>query len=210
VADWVTISSLATAGGTLALAGATYAATRSSNRSARIAEQALQEQRRPLLVNARLDDPRQKAMFSDRHWVHTNGSQAVVEEDGGTLYLAIPLRNVGAGIAVVQGWYLWPELARSDIGHREPEEFRRQIRDIYVAPGDVALWQAALREVDADLERQFATLRAQREVFTIDLLYSDQVGGQRSISRFTISPVGDDAWLANVGLHWNLDAPSPR
>ena len=47
-------------------------------------------------------------------------------------------------------------------------------------------------------------------MFTIDLLYSDQVGGQRSISRFTISPVGDDAGLANVGLHGNLDAPSPR
>ena len=137
MADWVTISALATAGGTLALAGATYAATRSSNRSARIAELALQEQRRPLLVSARLDDPQQKIMFSDRHWVHTSGSQAVVEE-------------------------------------------------------------------------QEQTLRAQREVFTIDLLYSDQVGGQRSISRFTISPVGDDAWLANVGLHWNLDAPSPR
>lgn len=210
MADWVTISSLATAGGTLALAGATYAATRSSNRSARIAEQALQEQRRPLLVNARLDDPEQKIMFSDRHWVHTNGSQAVVEEDAGTLYLAIPVRNVGAGIAVVQGWHLWPELATFDVGHREPEEFRRQIRDIYVAPGDLSLWQGALREVDAALEQQFAALRAQREVFTIDLLYSDQVGGQRSISRFTISPVGDDAWLANVGLHWNLDAPSPR
>src|SRR5262245_11901245 len=198
MADWVTISSLATAGGTLALACATYAATRSSNRSARIAEQALQEQRRPLLVSARLDDPEQKAMFSDRHWVNTSGSQAVVEEQEGALYLAIPVRNVGAGIAVVQGWHLWPELATSGVAHREPEEFRRQIRDIYVAPGDLALWQAALREADAGLEHQFAALRAQREVFTIDLLYRDQVGEQRSISRFTISPVGDDAWLANV------------
>ena len=45
------------AGGTLVLAVATFSAVRSSNRSARIAEQALQEQRRPLLVNARLDDP---------------------------------------------------------------------------------------------------------------------------------------------------------
>ena len=62
MADWATISALATAGGTLALAGATYGSVRSSNRSARIAEQALQEQRRPLLVHARLDDPVQKVM----------------------------------------------------------------------------------------------------------------------------------------------------
>ena len=39
--DWVTISSLATAGGTLILAVATFSATRSANRSARVAERAL-------------------------------------------------------------------------------------------------------------------------------------------------------------------------
>jgi len=70
VADWVTISSLATAAGTLALAGATFSAVRSSNRSARIAELALQEQRRPVLINGRLDDPVQKIMFADGHWIH--------------------------------------------------------------------------------------------------------------------------------------------
>jgi len=39
--DWVTISSLATAGGTLVLALATFASVRSANRSARVAEMAL-------------------------------------------------------------------------------------------------------------------------------------------------------------------------
>src|SRR6476659_8287653 len=106
VADWATISALATAGGTLALAGATYGSVRSSNRSARIAEQALQEQRRPLLVNARLDDPVQKVMFLGGHWVRTEGSQAVVDEEDGVLFLALALRNVGSGIAVLQGWHL--------------------------------------------------------------------------------------------------------
>src|SRR6478672_4546870 len=102
MADWVTISSLATAGGTLVLAAATFAAVRSANRSARIAEQGLEEQRRPLLVNARLDDPRQKVMFADGRWLGAEGSQAVIEEDeGGTLYIALPLRNVGSGIAVL-------------------------------------------------------------------------------------------------------------
>jgi hypothetical protein len=53
VADWATISALATGAGTLALAVATFASVRSSNRSARLAEQALQEQRRPVLVHSR-------------------------------------------------------------------------------------------------------------------------------------------------------------
>jgi hypothetical protein len=209
VADWATISSLATAGGTLVLAGATFSAVRSSNRSARIAEQALQEQRRPLLVHARLDDPVQKIMFLDGHWIRTEGSQAVIDEDGGTLYLALPLRNVGSGIAVLQGWHPWPDLAHAGVDHPPLEDFRRQVRDIYIAPGDVGLWQGALRDND-DVLRTIDEARAVRRPFSVDLLYSDQVGGQRTISRFAVTPVSDDRWLGNVGLHWNLDLASPR
>jgi hypothetical protein len=210
VADWATISSLATAGGTLILAGATFSAVRSSNRSARIAEQALQEQRRPLLVHARLEDPVQKIMFLDGHWIRTEGSQVAIDEDGGTLYLGLPVRNVGSGIAVLQGWHPWSDVARADVGHVPPEDFRRQVRDIYIAPGDVGLWQGALREADDDVLRGIADARAERRPFSLDLLYSDQVGGQRTISRFAVTPGGEDRWLGNVGLHWNLDLPSPR
>jgi hypothetical protein len=209
VADWATISSLATAGGTLVLAGATFSAVRSSNRSARIAEQALQEQRRPVLVNARLDDPLQKAMFADGHWIRAEGSQAVIDEEGGVLYLALALRNAGAGIAVLQGWYPWPDLV-TDVDHPPPEDFRRQIRDIYIAPGDVGVWQGALRDADDDLLRGIAGARAERRPFMVDLLYSDQVGGQRTISRFALMPTGEDHWLGNVGRHWNLDLAGPR
>jgi hypothetical protein len=211
VADWVAISSLATAGGTLALAAATFSAVRSSNRSARIAEQALQEQRRPLLMHARLDDPTQKIMFADGHWIHVEGSGAAIDEDGETIYLGLGVRNVGSGIAVLQGWHVWPRLARSDVDHRPVEEFRRQIRDIYVASGDVVLWQGALHASDGDLTKEVAAARSERRPFTLDLLYSDQVGAQRTISRFAISSVGEPGrWVANVGLHWNLDRAGPR
>ncbi|MEY2476019.1 MAG: hypothetical protein QOG87_1334 [Actinomycetota bacterium] len=53
--DWATISSLATAGGTLVLAVATYASTRSANRAARVAERALLAGLRPVLVQSRLE-----------------------------------------------------------------------------------------------------------------------------------------------------------
>jgi hypothetical protein len=210
VADWVAISALATAGGTLALAGATFSAVRSSNRSARIAEQALQEQRRPLLMHARLDDPPQKIMFADGHWIHVEGAGAAIDENGDTIYLGLGVRNAGSGIAVLQGWYVWPQLARSEVDHRPAEEFRRQIRDIYVASGDFALWQGALRASDGDVTREVAAARSERRPFMLDLLYSDQVGAQRTISRFAISAVGEDRWIANVGLHWNLDRAGPR
>jgi hypothetical protein len=205
VADWVTISALATGGGTLVLAGATFSAVRSANRSARIADQALQEQRRPLLVNARLDDPLQKVMFANGHWLRTEGSQVAIDHEGGTLYLALPLRNVGSGIAVLQGWHPWPELVTADVDHPPPERFRRQVRDIYIAAGDVGMWQGALREGEDDALPSVAAAHAERRSFSIDLLYSDQVGGHRTISRFVATPAGDDGWLGYVGLHWNLD-----
>jgi hypothetical protein len=210
VADWATISSLATAGGTLVLAGATFTAVRSSNRSARIAEQALQEQRRPLLVHARLDDPRQKVMFLDGHWIYTEGSQAVIDEESGVIYLGLALRNAGAGIAVLQGWYPWPDLVTAEVAHPPPEDFRRQTRDIYIAPGDVGIWQGALRDEDDDARGRIAAARAERRPFSLDLLYSDQMGGQRTISRFAVTPAGEDRWIGGVGLHWNLDSAGPR
>jgi hypothetical protein len=210
VADWATISSLATGGGTLVLAAATFLAVRSSNRAARIAEQALLEQRRPVLVHARLDDPAQKVMFVDGHWIHVEGSQAAIDEQDGTVYLALAVRNVGAGIAVLQGWHPWSRLVTSNVDHRPVEEFRRQVRDIYVAPGDAGLWQGALRDAGEDVRREIVAARAERHPIALDLLYTDDLGGQRTISRFTIAPVGDDRWVAAAGRHWNLDQAGPR
>ena len=67
MADWQTISSLATAGGTLVLAAATFSAVRSSNRSARLAERALLTGMRPLLVPSLGDAPDQKVLWRDQH-----------------------------------------------------------------------------------------------------------------------------------------------
>src|SRR5438105_7326826 len=104
MADWVTISSLATAGGTLVLAGATFASVRSANRAARVAELALLAGLRPLLTPSRLEDPPEKVSFADAHWVHAPGGGAVAEITDEAIYLAIALRNAGAGIAVLHGW----------------------------------------------------------------------------------------------------------
>ncbi len=84
--DWTTVSSLATAGGTLVLGIATFSAVRSSNRSARIAEAALQEQRRPLLAPSRLTDPTQKIMFlAGALGERPPGGRAAVEHVDGTV-----------------------------------------------------------------------------------------------------------------------------
>ena len=211
--DWATVASFATALGTLVLAVATFSAVRSSNRSARIAEAAFQVNLRPVLVTSRLDDPVQKIRWVDDHWIRLEGSQASVELVDGSIYLAISLRNVGPGLAVTFGWSIFTDLALNDVPHREPEAFRTQTRDLYIAPGDIGFWQAAIREVD---DPDYAELRrdiSEAKPFTIDVLYGDHEGGQRTITRFGMTPfhVDDGAkWFPSVARHWNLDRPDPR
>jgi hypothetical protein len=209
--DWATIASLATAAGTLVLAVATFSAVRSSNRSARIAEAALQEQRRPLLAPSRLEDPKQKIMFLGGHWVSAAGSRAAVEHVDGIVYLAISLRNVGSGIAVCQGWTVRPRLATTGEfpSHAPVEEFRLQSRDLYVPAGDIGMWQGALRNPDDPVRAALADAIEANSTVTVELLYSDQLGSQRTISRFGLFPAGD-TWFASMTRHWYLDWDGPR
>jgi hypothetical protein len=209
--DWATISSLATAGGTLVLALATFASVRSSNRSARIAEAALQEQRRPVLAPSRLEDPLQKLMFVDGHWVSATGGHAAAEHIDGIVYLAISLRNVGSGIGVCQGWTAMPGLALSgDVPTHTPEEgFHLQTRDLYIPAGDIGMWQGALRHPDDPVRAGIAEAIDAREPITVELLYSDQVGRQRTITRFGLHPARD-TWFASMSRHWYLDWVGPR
>jgi hypothetical protein len=210
--DWSTIAGLATGAGTLVLAVATFASVRSGSRSARIAEAALQEQRRPVLAPSRLNDPVQKLMFVEGNWVSAAGGRAVAEHDDGRIYLAISLRNVGMGIAVCQGWVVRPGLGSSRVlpEHASEDEFRLQTRDLYVPAGDIGMWQGALRDPDDPVRASVAGAIDAREPITIELLYSDQIGRQRTITRFGILPVGDDAWLTSMLRNWSLEWHGPR
>jgi hypothetical protein len=208
-ADWVTISSLATAGGTLVLALATFASVRSANRAARVAERSLLLGLRPLLLPSKLDDPPQKIGFVDEKWVVAPPGGAVAEVGDEAIYLAINLRNAGAGIAVLHGWSFFPH-RQLNMEHRAPEEFTRLTRDLYVPVGDVGFWQGTFRDPGAP---EFAAARdaiRARESLTVDLLYGDYEGGQRLISRFSLQPREDGSWLATIGRHWNVDGADPR
>jgi hypothetical protein len=210
VFDWTTAASLATAAGTLVLAIATFASVRSAGRSARVAERALQLGLRPVLAPSRLQDPPQKIMFADRHFVSVEGGRGVAEVGDDVVYLAMAVRNVGSGLAVLHGWSFRVHYALADVPHAPPEQFRRLTRDIFVPSGDIGFWQGAFRD---PTEPQYAEARQavlDREPLTVELMYGDHEGGQRVITRFTLTPISDSGWLAAVSLHWNLDRPAPR
>jgi hypothetical protein len=210
VNNWETISSLATAVGTLALAVVTVVSLRSANRAARVAEAALIDQRRPVLVASRLSDPMQKIMFIDQRWFHVEGGHGIAEHSDGVVYLAISLRNIGTGIAVMQAWAVRPGVLTSGELHLPVETLRHQTRDLYIPAGDVGLWQGALRDPDDDAHAPIAEAIATGQPITVDLLYSDHLGAQRAIARVNLVPVKDGQWLSNTGVHWELDRQDPR
>jgi hypothetical protein len=206
------ISSAITAAGTLVLAVATFVSTRSANQAARVAERSLLAGIRPVLMGARIDDPKQKVGFADDKWVHLEGPMAAFDVDDEAVYLVIPLRNVGSGLAVLQSWDPLPERRRGPDGtdHADPKTFRRQSRSIYIPPGDIGFWQGAFRDREDPLYDAFAKAGKDRTPVMIDVLYSDMHGGQRSITRFTVIPANDGRWMSSAGRHWILDGDGPR
>jgi hypothetical protein len=215
MADLNSIATLATAGGTLVLAVATFSATRSANRSARVAEEALKVGVRPVLFNARPQDAPQRVGYIDDHWVQLRDGLSAVQEHEDNLYMSIPLRNVGPGLAVLHGWHLWTERQGSRVHPLDVDVFRRHGRDLYVPAGDIGFWQAAVRDSEDPLySPALESIRARRGM-SVDVLYSDHEGGQRTVTRFFLYPRPEDEdepwlWTCSTVSHWNIDRPDPR
>jgi hypothetical protein len=191
---------------------------------------------RPVLMASRRDDPTQKVNFGDKKWVRIPGGGAVGEVGGGdgtmgadnAVYLALAMRNVGSGIAVLHGWRFYPDWHRDD-QHAPLEEFERQNRDLYIPVGDIGFWQGAFRDPqDPRYEAARKVIEA-RQPWTLELLYGDHEGGQRAVIRFTMLPLSmrpdaappdgsgrdadakvDTGWFASQNRHWNIDRPDPR
>jgi hypothetical protein len=210
--------------GTLVLAGATFAAVRSSNRSARIAERALLAGLRPLLTPSRPEDPNEQIQFADGRVFSVAAGRAMLCHEQAAIYLAIPLRNVGTGIALLRGYHLEAESAetaahdpagpaRHRRGDRPPDRhrFAEQQRDIYIPAGNVGFWQAALRNSnDKQYEQVSEAIQTAGRV-TIDLLYTDHEGGQPTITRFVLLPDDDSHWRCDVTRHWStVDTPADQ
>lgn len=210
MADWVTISSLATAGGTLVLAVATFSAVRSANRSARVAERTLLAGLRPVLVPSRDDDPDESVRFGDGVTLVVGGHAGALEVHDDRVYVAMALRNGGSGLAIIHGWRAQvSELTGNDAPPLD--SFRRQQRDLYIPAGDTGFWQGAVRDRGDPYNELLRAARSSGERVLVDVLYGDYEGGQRTIARFGLSPAqGSDGRRAEVVRYWNVDTDDPR
>jgi hypothetical protein len=208
MADWVAISSLATAGGTLALAVTTYASVRSANRAARVAELSLLAGLRPLLVESAESDATLRVNFADVHGIAVPGGCAAVEIVEDRLYLVFSLRNVGSGLAVLHGGAVYPRREGASVELPPLETFTMLSRDIYIPPGSIGFWQIAYRE---DSRARRAILAAvESGTLMVDVLYGDSEGGQRAVSRYGVGREEDGAWHMTTVRHWQVDRAEPR
>lgn len=210
-AEWTAVASLATAVGTLVLAVATFWSVRSTNRVSRTAERALEVGLRPVLMPSRLQDAGQRVMWANRFGAEVCGGEATIHVRDGTIYVAVSLRNVGPGLAVVHGWHLYAQWRSGAHPHAPLDEFRAQRTDLYIPAADIGFWFTALREPDVVYQGMIDAIST-RGMITVDLLYGDHEGGQRAISRLGVAP-GDDGptrWRCSAVRHWNIDRPDPR
>ena len=210
MADWVTISSLATAGGTLVLAVATFSSVRSANRSARVAERSLLFGQRPLLVPSREDDLTERVAFGDAVMLNVPGHGGAYLVANGNVYMAIALRNGGNGLAVLQGWRAEPR-ERTDSRCPPLDEFHAQSRDLYIPAGYTGFWQGAIRDRDDPFYDRVRSAVENRQRLMVDVLYGDLEGGQRTIARFSITDWDDvEGERAEVLRYWEVDRSDPR
>jgi hypothetical protein len=108
----------------------------------------------------------------------------VVEVVDGVVYLAMLVRNVGSGMAIIESWEPFPGQRTSGDEWGDIADFRPQTRALWIAPGDVAFWQGAMRDENDPLQKAVAAAVVDGAL-TVDLLYRDPEGGQRTASRFS-------------------------
>ena len=214
--DWVTLADIGTAAGTLVLAGATFVAVRAAARSTRIAERALLAGQRPVLASAAPGDGAESVQFADGRVFPVGGGHALVRQDAEVIYLAIPLSNVGAGLAMLHGYRLRGEPAgevakdpRGVAGHLrgdpapQPGTFAPQQRDLLISATRSGFWQAALRDPAAPVYQEVGQAVATGGRVTVDVLYGDHEGGQPSVTRFVLLP-HEGAWRCDATRYWSL------
>jgi len=167
---------------------------------------------RPVLIPSREEDSEAHVGFGDGFSMTVAGHGGACEVGERAIYLALGLRNGGAGLAVIHGWRA-SVASREEVGDRpDPDEFQAQQLDLYIPAGETGYWLGAMRDPD---DRRFSPVqeaaRAGERVI-VDLMYGDHEGGQRTIARFSLIVEGDNSGgrRALALRYWNLDREDPR
>jgi hypothetical protein len=72
---------------------------------------------------------------ADDHWMQMAGGHAGADVTDAAIYLAISVRNVGQGYAVLNAWRFSPDRSLGPADRPDPAEFHRLTRDLYHSGG---------------------------------------------------------------------------
>jgi hypothetical protein len=117
---------------------------------------------------------------------------------------------VGNGLATLDRWTVFPRVDLGMVDHEDIDAYRRLSRDLYVPAGDHGFWQGALRDPADPLFSAIRSAVTEARSISLELLYGDHEGGQRTVTRFAFIPAHDGVWLASASRYWYLDHSNPR
>jgi hypothetical protein len=193
-ADLTATATLILAGITLALAIATVAlviVTRRGTAQARadaraertVLERQLRSGYRPLLVDVVDPGPAIETTFPDHGPAVFDPRTVYVALEAGKIYLSVPLRNVGRGLAIVDGGGV--ELRGPLVGELEYRTIQRD----HVPVGETTR---------VDLVAGYLSQQASDVAWELVVPYCDFAGEQRTLARLQVVCQGDDVggpWL---------------
>ena len=154
-----------------------------------------------------------KITFADDHAFHIDGGRAAAEVEGDAIFMALPLHNVGPGLAILHSWHVTASRDISDQSFEDVSTYRRLSRDSHrpAAMSVSGRAPSATGPIPTSSRRGPPSKPANPSPSTC--LYSDSDGGQRTVTRFRLGHAPDAAaneWYPRVGRHLYLDRPSPR
>jgi hypothetical protein len=131
------------------------------------------------------------------------GGSAVVEMQDGNIYFAIPVRNVGNGIAVLRSWNVVTGEIHANDEYSNVDDYRQLSRDLYIPSGGTGFWQGAMREAD-DAQRRDVEGAISDGGMVVDVFYQDQFGGHPAVTRFRLRHLNDGEWFCSVVRHFRV------
>ena len=189
MADSATIASYATAAGTLVLAVATFSAVRSSNRFSPHRRRVTPHQHAPTAHPVAVSTTPSKGCCGiHHHAAHINGRTPSSRKTAGSSIWRSDCETLVQVLPCSTGGTRCPIRRSKTCPTPQAEDFRRLTIDLYIPAGGSGYWEAAVREPDDPLRPGFMRALTERHPFMIDILYGDQQGRQRTISRYLSCP----------------------
>jgi hypothetical protein len=199
---------------TIALAGTTMLVAVPAAWSALLSARQMKRNLLPIITPARPDGSKRVARFTPAKHVVLENADSFSQEDGERVYLAVCVRNIGSGVAVVRGV---DANSTDEVKELAPDGIPalrglvRSERSLYLGPTEAAyltMWATSSSSAGFDVVRR--TVPAKGDLL-LDLVYCDHAGRQLTVSRIELRWASDaNRYVARLVKYWRPRALNRR